>query len=428
MKKILFIAVAVAAGFSVTRCAGSNSDTVAAVVPTGAGYTYSTTSNVGDYAEWTFTGSTLTATWKQISSVGAVEKTFNINADCLTFNSTYGYLSCTINSGLSSCSPGTLACGSAPSGNFDMMEVPGVAMFVHTNDGTDQLHVGMLKDSSGCAADVSGDYVFAKTGVGQKELFGLYRSDANFLNVTHADFKMVAGAQTTTPVVTYSTSDASGAGTITLVDGGCSGGVRSRTTGPTTIRSMMTTSGLFVLDLPSGQGGIVSFKTANAASLADFAGKNFGGISFPDNGSPQPLSITSAALSGSTVPLSTVLVNGSNLTGVDIRPATNTTSAMASPAYPDMTAAPTTGSFAYSANALQATFANPAAMPGMFRIDSGLGDSGRVMLIAAKLNSKVVAFGFVYNWRTSGQTNPSTGAPYSPDGLYNTGNFILFER
>ena len=63
----------------------------------------------------------------------------------------------------------------------------------------------------------------------------------------------------------------------------------------------------------------------------------------------------------------------------------------------------------------------------MFKIDDPV-DEGRVIIAAMKFGGKVVGIGMVYNYRTTGETNPSTGAAFAAAGLYNTGNFILFER
>jgi len=426
MKKILLVicSLAIAGGVfnSCTTGSGSSSNPDRG----SASFTYSTTSNVGDYTEWTFDGTTIGANWKVINSTGGIDVTYTIVANCPTYNDTYGYYTCTITS--AACTPGIGSCGTNPSGTFDMMEVPGTAIFVHTGSGaSSQLHVGLLKDSTACTADVSGDYVYARTGLGSRELYGIYRSDSNFLSVTHADFAMWASASATTPVVEYTTQDASGTGAVTFTDGGCASGVRTRGTGSETLRAMMTNSGLFILDMPSGQGGIVSFKMANAATLADFENKTFGGISFPDNSSPSPILAVTGASASNAVAVISGDVDGSPIGAVDIRPLTNATSAATNPSFPDYSVAPASGTYAANTT-LQPVYATPSTFPGMFRIDGGLSDSGRVMMAAAKLNGKVVAFGFVYNWRDSGQTNPATGSPFSPDGLYNTGNFILFER
>jgi hypothetical protein len=309
-----------------------------------------------------------------------------------------------------------------------MMEVPNTAIFVHTGSGSgSQLHVGLVKDSSACSADVSGDYVYVRTGLGSRDLFGAYRTDNYFLNVTHADFAMYASVSSTTPIAEYTTVDSSGTGQVTFTDGGCANGVRTRSLNGETLRAMLTTSGLFVLDMPSGQGGIVSFKLANAATLSDFANKTFGGISFPDNANPSPIVAVTDAVSGLTVPILSGDSNGTPLGAVDIRPITNTTSTTTNPAYADLTVVPASGTYSLNTT-LEPVYPLPSSYPGLFRIDGALPDSGRVLLAAAKLNGKVVAFGFVYNWRDTTQTNPATGTPFSTAGLYNTGNFILFER
>ena len=425
MKKIIVVVAAlVIAGGVFNSCStgtsGANPDRG------NASYTYSTTSNIGDYSEWTFDGSTASTSWQVINSTGGVDMTYRVVADCGTFNTNYGYYTCTIST--AACTPGLAACSGLPSGTFDMMEVPNTAIFVHTGSGvSSQLHIGLIKDSAACTADVSGDYIYARTGLGNRDLFGAYRSDSNFVSITHADFSMYSSASGTTPVVEYSTQDASGTGAVTFTGSTCANGVRSRGLNGETLRAMMTNSGLFILDLPSGQGGIVSFKMANAATLSDFENKSFGGISFPDNANPSPIAAVTGAISANAVAVSSGDVNGVPIGAVDIRPITNNASVATSPSYPDFSVAPASGT--YSSNTtLQPTYPTPDSLPGLFRIDGALADTGRVVLAAAKLNGKVVAFGFVYNWRDSGQTNPATGSPFSPDGLYNTGNFILFER
>jgi len=121
-------------------------------------------------------------------------------------------------------------------------------------------------------------------------------SDTNFIDVVHSDFGFDdSGIATTTPTVMYR----SGSDSVTFGDSGCNNGVRTRTDmgGTDTFRAMITQSGLFLLDLPAGQGGLVAFKTAKAATVADFANKNFKGISFPDDSGPELISATSGAMS-----------------------------------------------------------------------------------------------------------------------------------
>lgn len=67
---------------------------------------------------------------------------------------------------------------------------------------------------------------------------------------------------------------------------------------------MMTDSGLFVLDLPTGKGGLISFDVSKAAVLADFSNKNFAGISFPHNGPPEILTANTASVAADKVSIS----------------------------------------------------------------------------------------------------------------------------
>ena len=304
-----------------------------------------------------------------------------------------------------------------------MMEVPGVALFVQTGSGSSgQLNVGFAKDSNACTQDVSGDYTTIHTALGSTENFGLYRVDSNILNVTHGDFGFVTSDGNATQSVDYGTSTPD----VTFSDSGCVNGVRTRvlTGSGDTIRSMMTASGLSVWDLPSGQGGLISFKTANAATLSDFANKSFGGISFPDDAPPEPISATSGAVSGNQVDITAVSGGGGSLT-INIK-ALATAATVTSPAYPDFSVAPI--GYTSATTSLATTYPTPAAIPGMFKLDGALTDTGRVIMAAMKFNGKVIGVGMVYNYRTMSEINPSTGTYFTSDGLYNTGNYILFER
>ena len=174
-----------------------------------------------------------------------------------------------------------------------------------------------------------------------------------------------------TQSLVYRTGGGTGDGMDPLTDAGCADGVRTRTLGGDTIRSMMTASGLFVLDMPAGQGGLISFKTSKAAALADFAGKAFGGIVFPDIGLVEPLKADFGAMGANEVSFtSTVGTNPPEM--LNIRSvAAAPVAAVPGPDYPDFTATPT----GYLNNVLSGTYANPGAIPGLFRLD-GLNDSG----------------------------------------------------
>lgn len=427
MNRILMCAVVAALGLATVRCSLSNEADEVGSLPSGAGHSYASTSNKGDYAEWTFSGHTLNATWQRIDSVGDVLTTIKLVASCGTYDSKYNYFTCQV-SDQSTCLPGKIACNGVPSGTLQMMEVPGVAMFVRDETDADgQLHIGMLKDKNACTTDVSGDYLFAHTALGSKELVGVYRSDSDFHSIVHADFGFQAASGTVTPSVKYMTNDSGGA--LTLAGTDCTDGVRSRTAGGLSMRSMITQAGVFVLDLPAGMGGLIAIKKSAAATLSDFANRKFAGLTFPDQGDVLPLAMETGAVSGSTVPFTASDVAGNSMGSVEIRPLTNTQSLATNPPFPDFTAAPVNGDKPYSDNAtLQTEYPSLASLPGFFRIDGAMGDTGRVIMVAGKFAGKVVAFGTVYNWRTTSDTNVSTGQPFDTDHLVGTGNFLLFEK
>ncbi len=426
---ILLLAGVVATSVLLVSCGSSSSGSGGS-----AATTYSTTSNKGDYSEWTLAGSNLTATWNVENDTGGIDYTYNVVATC-SAEAADGTRSCAIDAAASNCSAGLVACPDSPTGSFDLMDVPGVALFVHTSNasyGSDQLHVGFAKNNNACSDDVTGDYTFIRTGLGLDQNFGMFRSDSNFVDVVHSDFGFDdGGIATTTPTVMYRSSKDS----VTFGDSGCNNGVRTRTdnSGVDTFRAMITQSGLFLLDLPAGQGGLVAFKTAKAATVADFANKSFKGISFPDDSGPELISATSGAMSTAPDRVTIAATTGSSTMNLSIRAlaAASTGDSLASPAYPDFTAVPVMDTRApgqFSTNPLAALYPTTAAIPGMFKLETGLVDTGRVIAIAMTFNSKLIVIGMVYNHRSSADTNPATGLPFNAANLYNTGNFILFEK
>ncbi len=431
-RKISYLALTVLMLLGVTACGGGGSSSSPAT--TSSSVTYSTTSNKGDYSEWTLIGSDLTATWNVENDTGGIDYTYNIAATC-SAEAADGTRSCTIDAAASSCSAGLVTCPDSPTGAFDLMDVPGVALFVHTSGtsyGSDQLHVGFAKNNNACSDDVTGDYTFVRTGLGLDQNFGMFRSGSNFINVVHSDFGFDdSGVATTTPTVMYRSSR----DRVTFGDSGCSNGVRTRTDmgGVDTFRAMITQSGLFLLDLPAGQGGLVAFKTDKAATVTDFANKSFKGISFPDDRGSELISATSGAMTPGPDRVTIAATVGGSTMNLSIRAlaAAATADSLTSPAYPDFTAVPAMDSRApgpFNTNPLATLYSTTAAIPGMFKFETGLTDTGRVIAAAMKFNNKLIVIGMVYNHRSSADTNPATGLPFSSANLYNTGNFILFEK
>jgi hypothetical protein len=404
-----------------------------AATGTTSSVTYSTTSNKGDYSEWTLDGNDLRATWNVENDAGGIDYSYQIVATC-SAEAANGTRTCTIDEPASHCTDGLTTCPDSPSGTFYLMDAPGVALFVHTTDasyGSDQLHIGFAKNSDACRDDVSGDYTFIRVGLGLDENFGMFRSDADFIDVSHTDFGFDnGGSATTTPAIVYRTSN----DTESYKDGGCDRGVRNRSLmdDSETFRAMITQSGLFLLDLPAGQGGLVAFKTEKAASLEDFANKSFKGISFPDNDDPQLLTATSGPVNSGPEQVSLSAHVGSSSMNLNVRSLSTNAAvgSLSAPAYPDFTAAPemAAGAGTFNANPLAASYPTTASIPGMYKFETGLTDTGRVIAAAMKYNDKLIVVGMVYNHRTTSDTNPATGMNFEQNNLYNTGNFILFER
>jgi len=380
-------------------------------------YFYATTSSKGDYSTWEIRGSHLDAVWQKVQPDGDIAFATQISATCSAEDS-FGVRSCTIDSTV--CTDAAATCpATGPTGSFNLREVPGVALYAEIASITDpQLHLGFAMDATACTQDVSGDYTSIRTGLGVSENFGMYRSDTNFENVMHADFGFDTADANLSQTLAYRTFTES----ESLFDYGCFDGLRIRQlSGGIIARSMITDSGLFVMDLPAGQGGLLSFRTENAATLADFAGKSFGGISYPDNDTTKFVNADFSVVSGNQISFNVEFSDGP--TGIlSLMPLT-AASSVTDPAYPDFTTAPA----GYGSSALASAYATPANIPGLFKLDN-LPDSGRVILAAMIYNSKVIAMGMVYNYRTTGDINPGTGTNFPADGLYNTGNFLLFEK
>jgi len=377
--------------------------------------TYATTSTKGDYTEWSINADGMVhAVWKVINNRGETDYTHTFDATCSSATAT-GLQRCNFTT--VSCRAGVLACPTLPSGSFSMMNIPDVAIFIETDEGGErQLHVGFVKDENACSEDVSGDYLTMHLGLGKRDIFGLYRSDANFINIIHADFGFETSDANGHQTFSYNTGVASTA----LVDKGCVDGVREREIAGGLIRSMMTKSGLFVLDLPSGQGGMLSFKIQNSATLEDIANKNFGGYSFPDNGEAEAFSLTSSAVIDNRVNLNMQIgVERESLRLMSL----DTSDSMTSPAYPSFSTMPT----AYATNRLSSSYSTSSSLLGLYKLD-GLTDEGRVILSALKHNGKVVLLGSVYNYRTVTDINPATDTPFHENALYATGSFIAFEQ
>ena len=392
-------------------CGESESSTIPRVET----QTYSTTSTKGDYTEWSINDEgTVHAVWQVINTRGGTDYTHTFDARCASPTTT-GLQSCNFTT--VSCSAGLLACPPLPSGSFSMMNIPDVAIFVETDDGvTRQLHVGFVKDDNACSEDVSGDYVSMHLGLGKRDIFGLYRSDENFINISHADF----GFETSDANVHQTLSYNTGRESAILVDKGCVDGVREREIAGGLVRSMMTKSGLFVLDLPAGQGGMLSFKVQNSATLEEIANKNFGGYVFPDNTEAVAISLSSSAVIDNRVNWDTLI--GEARMSLRIMPL-GTSDSMTSPAYPSFSSSPTD----YTRSTLFSSYTTPSNISGFYKLD-GLNDDERVIISALKHNGKIVLLGGFYNYRTLADINPATGSNFRESGLYNTGSFILFEQ
>ncbi|MFT5218249.1 MAG: hypothetical protein ACI822_000509 [Gammaproteobacteria bacterium] len=132
--------------------------------------------------------------------------------------------------------------------------------------------------------------------------------------------------------------------------------------------------------------------------MADFSGKSFTGISFPDNGSPEALRAVFGAVAGG---ISGVDVSFTSSAPQSLRlMAIGTGDSATAPTYPDFGLVPGT----YGASVLAGSY----TIPGLFKFDQ-LGDSGRVIVAAMKSEGKIIGVGMVYNYRDVTDVDPSAG-------------------
>lgn len=435
---------------------------------------YGTTSNIGDFGQWTITGSNLSASIDVTDSCGNTAATLSLSATCGSTVSDFGYQVCTAST--FSCALGTAVPGCTVNGNptascaslvpanpsgtqLAIFPEQGLALFAFLPNGTGgySLHSGYAL-SNNCGANLSGDYTYSRTGWGTVNLFGIIRSDATLTDVVHADFRPYSTSEDVTPFIAY---DTSGTGAITFTPVSCTNGVMTLSymnNGVTNlVNAFVTTDGLLLIDLPSGQGGLLAFNTSLAANLSDFQNLTFGGLSFPDNsGTPNFVATTTAGVSTDAdgnplLPLGAIITQvptGQNAdtttvqTGMYLKaaatPDSTTTGSndtgpsggsgpTGGPGLPDYTQVPSPtpgnpGSSAYADNVLSATYPAPAAVPGLIKLGGDYVDGGRVVMSAMNVpvpggGNMIVAMGSTYNWRTD---NVPSGT------LQNTGNFIVF--
>lgn len=374
-------------------------------------HSYQTTSNVGDLSTWTIDGNQLSVEWKDIAPVsGAIERTYSVSAICGSVDPTFGDRTCLVD-GDSVCTPGTEACGpdDGPKNGetFTVFEIPGMALVANVED--EQLHAGFA--AGDCAEMTTDDYTFINLGLGQGDIFGLFRTDSTFSAVKHMDFGFSDSPE---GQISYTTGDPGGVLTgITPTE--CSGGVRDLIIGDNdeTVRLIMTAAGHFIIDKAEGEGGLIAVNGENVATIEDFADRQFGGIAFPDDRAPELLNVvTGPAVDGRVQVLSIELsVSG------DITPETpvyindGTAGAKLSAQLLEPKAP-------YATNHIVASgsyTSGPSSLPGMFEIDPVSGDETAIIGLGASQGGKTILFGSTIN---------------EFDGVQNAvkGNFILVEK
>jgi len=374
-------------------------------------YSYRTTSNVGDLSTWTLEGNMLSVEWKDIAPVtGAIEKTYIASAVCASQNDEYGYRNCLVD-GDAQCVSGTQQCGDddgpQDGDTLTIFEVPGTALLVNSgHDG--QLHAGFA--AQGCSEVATQDYSYINIGLGQRDVVGLFRTDGDFSTVHHMDFGFSDAPDNE---LSYNTNDPGGL-VAGLSASPCDGGVRELTIAETNdkLRLVITAAGHLVLDKPEGQGGMLAISKANAAVISDFASKSWHGISFPDEGEPEYISVTTGPLADGRVQLTSIVLSESG----DITPMNSYINSGA--VAPSLNGGMMEPNEPYFTNQIVSGghYTNgPSELPGVFELDPVSGDETAILGIGATVNGKTMLFGAVVNGHEENENVVK-------------GNFILFEK
>jgi hypothetical protein len=384
---------------------------------------YVTSSNTGDLATFTFNGTMLDATWIVTAPTsGVTSKTLNVLASCATADPIYGSQACTVVS--SSCSNGSATCGTndppAVGSVFETVQAPGIGLLVLPPNNS-QLFVGIIAGT--CTSSVPGDYLAIDMGIGQFDTFSLYRVDAAFENILKADFRLAGTPQYAAAGVYYDSSTGSGVKTTGF---GCANGIRSFATGGAQFSSTLSENGLFVIDQPSGQGGILAFAMDEAAAISDLAGITMNGFVFPDSSTPMRMSITTGANSGNSVSISSITYDSANPP-----PAATTLEVFGSATSPFTGNSPiqtVSGGAPWTSanNVLASTYPDMSQVPGLFHIPPPSGLTENILVAALKINGKVLLFGVKTDDRSGGING--VGAVATLTAFPNTGSFIAFQQ
>lgn len=423
-------------------CGSSTSASSTPPPPVSAAYEYATTSAVGDFAKWTIdstvTPATFSVLWSLIDTSGNVSKTMNISGTCGSMDSTYHYRLCTVVSS----SDANVQVG----GTYHLLEVPGVALFVHPADiaargsgtGEDEVHVGFTLGAC-VSASGAGDYSFTRvlpvSNPYETEMVGMYRLTSSFISnnfngqLIHSGFaiqevgptfKMIYNLGSGTP----GSNDQGSAPGADAFTGSCSNGVITLGQASSTLklRGVVTSSGLMFFDGPEGFGGLVSAKSNLAATADDLAGKTLIviwqntslGACSAESGCTDLIRATFGAKdSTGRVPATFTSVSGKTVDPQGFRAAS------------DLNAGTrfTSVNSGYANNTLSANYPQPATIPGLFYTDeTANGEETPTMLVVAKVNGKLLVFG---NNSSRTQIGPCLLNSQTCDRA--TGNFVGFE-
>jgi hypothetical protein len=399
---------------------GSGSGGDSGPTPVGVTTSYGSTSSHGDFATWTISGTNVSAVWEKIHTDGTVAATFKISASCESEDVLFGDRACTITTS-STDVPSVLP----PSVGtpLKLVEAVNSALFVFIDADAksglpSQLHIGILNDANGCTADLSGEYLYVHTGLGTKELFGLYAIDSNFESVRHAGFGM-AGGSVKDASLGYVIDNSSVTGAHHLNTSSCKNGIQRIAFDGIESRLLRTHHGALVLDLAAGQGGNIAFHRAHAANLQDFANKRFTALRFGDS---QGLPYDIAQLAGGDLIVNgddqSVALTGTSQTdgstGITLEPISNT-AIQAKFVSPD----------SYQLNAaLAEDIPDLRNVQGVFQISRQPGSRDAVIIAMKGANGKIIAFGSVF----AASTQSCEDGDSSDAKLFNAGNFVFVER
>jgi hypothetical protein len=271
----------------------------------------------GDFAVWTIMSGNFTVEWTATDGGGGAAAVWQLAGTCTAPDATFGHRVCTVaTAALSSGgADGSANGGPAVGDEYYVLELPGVAIAAHPKgtlaDLRHELHVGL---AVGSCTNPGGTFTFngVRAGVPGNidQLLGRSAITVDAQGVVSSvdgwDYGLlVNGASSTNsgsdPIRPLLLTPASVPHPLSLTGATCDSGIVHVPILGATLRGVISSSGVVLLDLPhkpgvvNGSGGLVAVTAGASASLTDLVGKPYSGVMFTEGGKVDLFSATVAA-------------------------------------------------------------------------------------------------------------------------------------